>query len=269
VLPRLISARTFSWALGKVGERSYTRLSETELLATRRSDTVFIFGSGYSINDVSAEEWDAFSKHDTFSFNWFPHQRWVRIDYHLIREVATSEMKDGWMMTLQRYGELIRANPFYNETIFLVQGGWMATNGNRLLGRRLLPARARVFRFRNRARERYEPPSESFSRGLVHSAMTLGDCVNFAYLMGWRSIVLVGVDMYDHRYFWLDPDQPRDDIDLPRRGLTVGDPFMGAKEIVRILGAWGELLSERGVRLEVFNARSLLAESLPVHRPSR
>lgn len=269
VLPRLVWARTSSLIVSRIGERSYRRLSEAELRATRRSDTVFIFGSGYSINDVSAEEWAAFSEHDTLSFNWFPHQRWVRIDYHLIREVAASEMKNDWTETLQRYGELIRGNPLYDETIFLVQGGWMATNGNRLLGRRLLPEGARVFRFRNRARERYEPPSESFSRGIAHSAMTLGDCVNFAYLMGWRSIVLVGVDMYDHRYFWLGPDQLREDIDLPRRGLTVGDPFTGAKEIVGTLGAWGELLSKRGVRLEVFNPRSLLAESLPVHRLSR
>jgi hypothetical protein len=264
--PRVFWARTSSWVLDKYGRSYYVRLSEAELIATRRSETVFIFGSGYSINDVTKEEWNHFSNHDTISFNWFPHQKWVRIDYHFIREVATRDLDRAvWLPALTRYGELIRENPFYARTVFVVQGGWKAVNGNRMIGRRLLAPGLRLFRFGNRARDRYEPPSESFSRGLAHSALTLGDCVNFAYLVGWRSIVLVGVDMYDHRYFWLDRDEARADVDMEGRGLTVADPFAGAARVIRTLEAWGVYLSERGVSLTVYNPRSLLAGHLPIY----
>jgi hypothetical protein len=264
--PRLHWARGSAWVQGALGARSYRALSEAELRATRRSDTIFVFGSGYSINDLSSEEWEAFAEHDTLSFNWFPHQRWVRIDYHLIREVATDDLRRSlWRPALERYGKLIRDNPHYADTVFLVQGGWRATNGNRLVGLRLLPLGARVFRFGNRARNDYAPPSESFSEGLVHAAMTLGDCVNFAYLLGWKRIVLVGVDMYDHRYFWLERDAERADIGLPRRRLTVDDPFAGAATVIHTLGVWHALFAARGVTLEVYNPKSLLAEVLPVH----
>jgi hypothetical protein len=255
-----------AWARDVLGGGRYRILSAAEVVATRRSDTVFIFGSGYSINDISPGEWRHFSQHDTLSFNWFLYQQWVRIDYHLIREVSTNDFRpDVWKPALHEYADLLRTNPHYRDTVFLVQRGWRAINGNRLLGLALLPPGARVFRFKNRARHHYEPPSESFARGLAHSATTVGTCVNFAYLMGWRSIVMVGVDMYDHRYFWLGPDEARESIDLPRRGLTVADPFPAAGSMIAALGAWGRLLAARGVTLSVYNPRSLLSGELPVY----
>jgi len=45
-----------------------------ELSTSRKSDTVFILGSGPSINDISAEEWNEIRKHDSWGFNfWFCH----------------------------------------------------------------------------------------------------------------------------------------------------------------------------------------------------
>ena len=265
----MLRAELSAWALDAWGRRRYRHLSADELRATRRSDTVFIFGSGYSINDLAPAEWEHFSEHDTLSFNWFPHQRWVRIDYHLIREVATDDFRpEVWRPALDEYAALLRTNPHYRDSIFLVQRGLLAINGNRLVGLRLLPEGARVFRFTNRARHHVEPPSESFDAGLVHSATSVGTCVNFAYLMGWSSIVLVGVDLYDHRYFWLGPDEEREAIDLPGRGLTVDDPFPAARRMVETLGDWRRVLAEKCVTLEVYNPRSLLAGELPVYERS-
>lgn len=256
-----------AWVRDAVNRRHYRLLSPEQLRAARRSDTVFVFGSGYSINDVTPEEWQHFSSHDTLSFNWFPYQRWVRIDYHLIREVATDDFRpEVWRPALREYSELLRTNPHYRDSIFVVQGGPLAINGNRLIGLRLLPEGARVFRFRSRARQHIEPPSDSFRRGLVHSATSVGTCVNFAYLMGWRSIVLVGVDMYDHRYFWLGPEEERRTIDLPGRGLTVADPFPAARRMIDTLADWHDRLAARGVTISVYNPRSLLVAELPVYR---
>ncbi|MFQ5934582.1 MAG: hypothetical protein ACE5KI_08075, partial [Dehalococcoidia bacterium] len=152
--------------------------------------------------------------------------------------------------------------PLYKDSILLVQGGWRAINGNRMIGRRLLPEGARVFRFRNRPRSAYEPPSPSFKAGLFHGASTLSDCVNFAYIMGWRRIVLVGVDLYDRRYFWLRDVETRDhDV---ARGASHEQRHNSAEGVIRVLGAWGEVLSQEGVQLSVYNPRSLLASVLPM-----
>jgi hypothetical protein len=264
--PGLLSRRATAWLRDRAGRRHYRILSSDDVLGIRRHETVFIFGSGSSLNDLAAAEWDHFERHDTLSFNWFPHQSWIRIDYHLIREVATNDADEAvWRPALEEYASLLRTNPHYANTVFLVQAGWRAVNGNRLVGLGLLPRGAGLLRFRNRGRDRYEPPSESLRAGLVHSAMTLGDCVNFAYVMGWRTIVLVGVDMYDHRYFWLKPDEARADVDLAGRGLSVDSPFAASEGVTTTLGSWASLMARRGITLSVYNPRSLLAGALPVY----
>jgi hypothetical protein len=50
----------------------YRRLTERELRGTKKSDTIFIFGSGASLNDIPAAEWQNISAHDTLGFNCRP-----------------------------------------------------------------------------------------------------------------------------------------------------------------------------------------------------
>jgi hypothetical protein len=238
------------------GQRRYERLSADQLRGTRTSDTVFIFGSGRSLNDLTSGEWDALARHNTISFREFPRQRWIRADYHLTAEVDR----------LDEYARTIRQNPLYARTVFVVQSGWSAFNGNNLIGRSLLAEGARVFRFTRRSRDRDEPPSRSFDDGLVHGANSVFDAINFAVVMGWREIVLVGVDLYDKRYFWLPADQLRV---YEKPGTTLTDPFFSAEPIVEMAGRWRQQLEADGIRLSVYNPRSLLAGPLPVFDRAR
>jgi hypothetical protein len=239
------------WALDRRGRRSYEVLSERELGATRRSDTVFVFGSGKSLLDISPEEWARIGEHDTFGFNQFHEQRWVRVDYHLIAEVIDPDA----------YARSIRENERYADTVFCVAAGFLAHRGNELVGRRRLPERARLFRFRRVALPRYGPPSASFRKGVVHFANTTVSSTNFAALAGWKRIVLVGVDLYDKEYFWLPPggivagEQP---------GRTADMRFPNADRTVDTFRRWRPLLERRGVELSVYNPRSLLAGALDV-----
>src|SRR5271157_4008789 len=47
-------------------------LEELKLPPLRTSDTVFVLGSGWSINEVPAERWDVMGRHDTIGFNFWP-----------------------------------------------------------------------------------------------------------------------------------------------------------------------------------------------------
>ena len=237
----------------RVGRRRYTELTVDALLATRTSDTVFIFGSGRSILDITPEQWRAIAAANTISLREFPRQSFVRADYHI-----TGEVDD-----LQAYARRLRENPRYEHTVFVVQEGWSASNGNRLVGRGLLRSGARVFRYRRTARGRYAPPSSSFADGLVHGHGTIIGVVNFAVLMGWRTIVLAGVDLYDKGYFWLSQGETRS---YEKPGLTSDSRFTSGSDIVRMLGAWRAVLAPDGVNLMVLNPRSLVADVLPVYR---
>lgn len=261
---RLFKVRGQSWLLNLLNQGYYHRLSESELRATRKSTTMFIFGSGYSINAISPAEWEHFEQHDTVSFNLFVHQDRVRIDYHLIREIGNiSGDPRVFMPEVNEYVNLIHHNPRYADAILVVQEGWHAIGGNHVVGMKLLPQQARLFRFRNRSRGIYGPPSPSFSKGLVHGPAALVDCVNFAYILGWKRIVLVGVDLYDRRYFWLDSDETRN-IDQRRRA-SHQDRHNTANAIIPFMAQWRELFSNEGVELYVYNPRSLLAQELPIY----
>jgi hypothetical protein len=263
---RLLPVRLGPWLRFQANRRAYRFLGEEELRRTRRSDTVFVFGSGASLNDLVGEDWEQIAGHDTLGFNWWVHQQFVRADYHLIRGIPDTDLDAAvWRPQLAEYFGLIRESPLFAHTVFLVHAGFRAINGNRAIGYRLLPEQNPVFLWRTSIGT--GPPSRSFADGLVHGQSTLLEAVNFAYLLGWRRIVLAGVDLYDRRYFWLPAGATRS-VD-ERRNATATEPhFQAATGLVETLAGWRQLFRAEGVELQVYNPRSLLAEELPVYEPA-
>jgi hypothetical protein len=250
--PRHLAILAAASARDRRGRRRYRLLSEVELLATRRSDTAFVFGSGRSLVNISQDEWAAIARCNTISLREFPRQHWVRADYHLTGEVDA----------LDEYARRLRENPLYADAVFVVLGGFLAHMGNELVGRGLLPDAARVFRYRRRARTQYEPPSRT-PRELVHGYNSIFDATNFAYAMGYRRIVLAGADYYDKEYFWLEPGETRA---YEKPGIAATGQWPQAEAIVEMMGRWAHELAAEGVELMVYNPRSLLAGHLPVFR---
>jgi hypothetical protein len=261
--PRVQSfpARVVPYARFLLNRRAYSFLSEDDLRSARRSETAFVFGSGASLNELTAEEWAHVEQHDTIGFNWFVRQEFVRCDYHLIRAIPDTDFSRAvWEPQVRDYFRLARDNPRFARTIYLVQTGFRATNGNRAIGYRLLPQDNPVFLWRT-STDRAEP-GRSFAEGLTHGVSTLQETVNFAYLLGWKRIVLVGVDLYDRRYFWLPPDRARA-VDEDR-GASAGDTH-SAGGVIERLGAWREQFAADGVELLVYRQESLLSRVLPVY----
>jgi hypothetical protein len=251
--PRNLAA----WAHDRRSRSAYRHLSGDEVRATRRSDTVFICGSGRSVLEIAPDEWRRMEQHDVAAFSRFQYQHFVRVDYHMIAEVEPH------VLALEDYARMLRENPFYAETVFVVQEGLMADNGNSIVGKLLLPPGARVFRYRRISRGRYSPPSRAFRRGLVHGWNTSISVTNFALLMGWRRIVIVGVDLYDKGYFFLP-----EGVTGPgeEEGITARSRFPNADNIVATFGRWREVAARDGIELLVYNPRSLLADVLEVFR---
>jgi hypothetical protein len=250
--------RLGAWIGFRRHRHRYRILDEQELLGTRKSDTVFIFGSGASLNEIDAREWAAMSRHDTIGFNWFVRQNFIRCDYHVIREIGSTDVDPMvWRPLITEYFQLLAGNPRFVDTVLLVQTGFRATNGNRAIGLGLIPPSRRIVLWRS-LRDRAEP-SPSLHEGLAHGHGTLQECVNFAYLMGWRKIVLAGIDLYDRGYFWLPPGQPG------RGDASTAEPHRTASTgVVDALGQWRQRFLADGVELFVQNPRSLLARTLPV-----
>jgi hypothetical protein len=260
---RRFEMHAYPYFMNLLNERKHDIIAPAALFAERRSDTVFIFGSGYSIKAMDATEWRAIARHDTMSFNWFHYQRAIRMDYHVVRESYLVKTLAHLRAVVRHYCQSIVTNPYYAETKFLIQKEWRASTGNLIVGEGLLPDDRPICRFGTKVRGRYAPPSRSIEEGLVHGPGTLVDTINLAVIGGWTRIVLVGVDLYDRRYFWLGPDEGnrgREDaalgVDAPHNTVQ--------NKVVEYIASWQALLQAEGRSMLVYNPRSLLSAVLPV-----
>jgi hypothetical protein len=258
--PRTLWRHGSVYAGDRAGRGSYRSVSGEELRATRTSDTAFVLGSGSSVRDLVPAEWERIAAGNTLSFSEFHRQSFVRADYHMVGEI-TDAAPPPPERAVAAYARSLRENPLYADTVLLLQEGWLAVDSNALVARRLLRPDARVFRYRRTSRGAYSPPSNSFDEGLVHGWNTSISVTNLALLLGFSRVVLVGVDMYNREYFWLEPGERR-----PTLPATVepGDPFLNARPVIDLFARWRALLEPRGIELSVYNPRSLLAGALPV-----
>ena len=259
---RLKMTQITPWFFALKNKNHHIILSEKKLLETRTSDTLFIFGSGYSINQITNIEIKHFESNQTLSFNWFPHQKLVKIDYHLIREITHNDFSSKvWKPALKEYTDLISNNQFYSDTTFLMQKGLKAINSNRILQYKLISKSNRIFQWNSlRIDGRI---SNSISKGLSHKFSTLFECINFGYLMGWKHIVLVGIDLYDKRYFWLPYDKMRN---WKQSGSKVTELHNTARPAMfGTMKSWASQLNKNGTELYVYNPKSLLSSILPIY----
>jgi hypothetical protein len=250
----------------------YQLLSESQLIATRKSETVFIFGSGYSLNDIPPHHWAHIASHDTFGFTAFIYQQWIRVGYHLIRGGIEGSLV--WRAYADDFCGSLNGNPNFADAVLILQGEYFAMFANQILGYKMIRPGTRIFRYQT-ARG-HGLPTATFREGIRHNEGTLCDSVNVAVCMGWKHIVLAGVDLYDTRYYWLPPDTT---FGVDAAGLMVpvqtnhrGNRFDSVHNtarngIVDTMGAWRNYLdAELGVELSVLNPRSLLADVMPVYR---
>lgn len=246
------------------------------LINKKKNERVFIFGSGYSLNNITQYEWDLMEKSgDTFSFNDFIKSRFIRIDYHLIREfeakrVITAKLdRNGRFSTiynfkiLKEYFNSILENPYMENTGLIYLTDMKA--GQSILWRWLYGKNfLNLGSYSNHFNRKIAwPPSENLEK-IPHGNASLIDCINLSYLLGYKEIVLVGVDLYDRRYFYLDYNETRAfDED---RGFNSKDLHGTSKGLIRHIEKWSHFLKNKGVHLSVYNPDSLLNEVIPVFK---
>ena len=256
----------------RLARSRYRVLSESQLLASRKTDTVFVFGSGGSLNAITPAQWARIAQHDTFGFTAFIYQKWVRVGYHLIRGGVEGSLK--WRAYAEDFCASLNANPNFDETILILQGEYFAMFANQILGYKMVRPHTRIFRYQTARGD--GPPTRSFAEGIRHTTGTLCDSVNVAACMGWKRIVLAGVDLYDSSYYWMPPDKTIGidesglmvPADVNQRGHRYNETHNTARNgMVDLMGEWrSHLQREQGIELTVLNPRSLLAAVMPVYR---
>lgn len=257
---KLFSSKNINWDLLDINE------------IKRTSETVFVMGSGYSINSIDKSEWINFKKQgEILSFNLFFKGQFVPIDYQIVRELGRRITHSPLIHKMRKrldecYSEMV-TNPCFSDAKYFVLNDPKAANINLSLYSLNVFNGTEICFFENLQDETIQGekiglPSKDITK-IPHNGATLFDAINIAYILGYKKIVLVGVDLYDRRYFWLNEDETlQGDKD---RGASHKDIHATSNFVLKTMDKWNEYLESEGVELYVYNPKSLLNGVLPLY----
>jgi len=247
-------------------------------LAKRKSDTLFVLGSGPSINDITVLQWMTIRMHDSFGFNRWYHSHFVP-DYYMFELPRNHEDQESFVRNLCHIW------PSYSETIKIIKP---ISPFDRIdlstLPKQLIPdlyycqsyfiGGADLCEYRNRlqaAEKLSQERQESFPSLKHQTRASLDQVINFGIDHEYREIVLCGVDLLTPNYFFEEQGIIlRAGLELPRVNphnmvhRTI-DPSLGALTINKIVEVQRDIARRRGCQLYVGNSSSALHPILPAY----
>lgn len=241
----------------------------------RRSDRLFILGSGPSLARISPEQWTHVGWHDSFGINFSFLLDFVPT-YHIL--------EDGKERWLREHMERVLSP----RRRALAPSIWFISNRHvrRLIhpryAPRLFPEPARVCQFRQPRRIILEADrpfrTRDFERSVVYRG-TLSVVLHLGLSLGYRQFVLLGVDLHTYSHFfdgmpemkaYVERDRAANAIRLRQESFNAF-PLMVPKagqfrRFDEYLYAVRELyLRPRGMELFVGNADNMLRPRLPLY----
>ena len=188
-------------------------LNELSLKQHKTSDTVFIMGSGSSINDIKNNEWDLIKKHNSIGLNFWPIHPFVPSFYffEMPREIShrivlfdnikkrandykktPCIIKKVFKKDIPHFKKLLPRslldNFFFAETIDIIG----KINREKDLIKEL--NRLKMFGFLSRKNKKINT--------LFQQKASIAYLILFAFMCGYKNIVLCGVDLKNNHYFF-------------------------------------------------------------------
>ena len=253
-------------------------LKHHDLSQLKSSETVFLFGSGPSINDISDERWTLIRKHDTIGFNWWPLHRFVPKIY-VYESLQTNSPLYACFMEMFR-----RRAQDYRDTVKIINAVEDIDFRGQLIYEApeefkaktyvapIVPVVARNVDELGRGL-RFVQRMGGFSlRRSIPWLFKYGGSVtatiDLALHIGYKRIVLCGIDLGPQEYFYQNPKLypesakwefvPKNQPHLTTRQLEYLVP---AQQVIWSMNE--EILQPRSVELLVENSSSTLFPRLP------
>ncbi|MDA9232372.1 hypothetical protein N9O63_00990 [Candidatus Pelagibacter sp.] len=235
-----------------------------DLKKLKKSDVLFIFGSGHSLNKIKPGEWKKINNFDTLGFNNTIFLKKINFTFHINRETIDMSTKNLKIQTDQ-----IGKNRFLKKTIIIFPKGVTATYTNKIFANKL-------FNFKNNFSFFYTNkistfPNLGLDSGLIHKQGTLTDALSLGYYLNYKKIIIAGVDLYDRGYFFLKKKQTANIYGKPvvidRDGKKHDDLHSTAENgIIDLIGEWSKFFKKKNINIYIFNKKSLLKKYLKVFK---
>lgn len=266
--------RLFEEARRRAG---FSSLETLDLSTVKRSDTLFILGSGASINRISAEAWRVIGEHDSVGFNFWLFHPFVPTmyfveggrpgpyDHRILQAIAAraSDYRDVVKVITDIAAEghqyIFDLDPGFRPKLYVAETVPLVARSESELRRGI------SFLKRSGTFDRSDRIASLFK----HTG-TLSTMIVLGAKLGYRRLVLCGVDLTAAASFYQDPvlfPASADLVTSPpnQKHLTLTRHSWGTMPVdavVRELKA--QILDPAGIELLVENPHSALASFLPV-----
>ena len=196
------------------------------------------------------------------------------MSFHLIRgwTEGFANIKAG-IKGFKEINELISYNKLYKNTVFIIQNEIFATIGNTFINKKEFGNYKKIYPYKT---EKKPFPNILHPHRFCHHNSTLFDALSFAYIMKWKKIVLVGVDLYDTRYFFGRVTKHYTQI-IKQEFKNLQNILIETRGLIRTtahttnfflekIELWKIKFEEEGLNLYVYNPKSLLRKVLPIYK---
>jgi hypothetical protein len=269
------------------------RISDSRLSRYKTSDTVFILGSGDSINDISDRQWAHIDNHDSIGLNRWPIHDFTPtyyvFEHHMNPEQEQFNRKH-WEM-IDSVEEDYREIPIIIKDTSAVRDRLSPADVPKWLRGDLIISADSAFsqvvdwsapQRKNEKLLQYLDYKGYFDRGnfkvLYRKRSSISYLLHLCTLLGYENIVLCGVDLTDSGYFFDNEKYENKDVPIPWRPFRrnddqekiethkVNDPEFGELTLEKVIDAMNNIvLKSRGIDLFVENKSSALHPNIPLY----
>lgn len=251
---------------------------KTELqIKNNNSDTVFILGSGASINQLTPKQWDIIKKNDSIGFNFWPIHDFVPkyFVFELPRQEDRKEFffeilknkKDQYKnveIIIKDYAQKYQTQEDFKKLGELFEQIYALDDIN------LLPPKKSLLNQTIKYTQIYLRLFNKKDRVLKVPKLraTLSYVIYLSYLLGYKNIVLTGIDLVNTNYFYEDPMYLEKSFRIPSSGQNkmihkTNDPEEGEVIISKIIEVLNnEIFKKSDVNLYIANKQSALYPTL-------
>jgi hypothetical protein len=240
----------------------------------KKSDTLVIYGSGYSIYNLTKTEIAKLSEYDSIGFNWFCKSH-IPTTYYVIREQCLFppiERGEGRQDLIREINKnysgsfLIVVNMRGSGIVWKKLKGWKSATRTFRRNKGIV-VKERFFEHIYKSKKDESEFSkvemlvdemnnkDVFKDGLIYYACTMSNIIHLALQLKYKNIIFVGVDLYDHRYFWLPKNKLREITRSHGRGIDQ------KHKTANFMRHWSETIVQMrpDIHIEVRNEKSLIA----------
>lgn len=249
-------------------------LNPEHFRSKKKSDTLVVYGSGYSVAELKEEDILSLSQFDSIGFNWFCKSK-IPTTFYLMREQTIAVSKDRRFEEESRESIVEDISRCYSSSCLIVidmlnscfcwrgRKGWsdpkllgiFSNEGVVLTERCFTKVGGTDFKLMLNLINGID----IFSKGIYYRYFTLSLIVHLLLWLKYDRIIFVGVDLYDHRYFWLKKNELR--RTTQSFGRTIDQKHKTADDTIKMVNSLKEGF---GIKLYTYNPISLLANYIEV-----